>query len=130
MIDYTTHNMEKKKYKNLKGETIELYSEDTCVNLYRVINEDTSGNPVYVDENGMIYNSIYNFKEADLFEKIIVCKEEKWNRYKLLMEEFLEISKNIFHGDQHFKDEHRLIEHCYSKENIKLKFNTLIETNI
>ena len=33
--------------------------EDTCVNVYRVINEDTSGNPVYVDENGIIYNSIY-----------------------------------------------------------------------
>ena len=55
------------------------------MNVYRVINEDTSGNPVYVDENSIIYNSIYNFKEgmptnkkmADLFESRIVCKEEK-----------------------------------------------------
>ena len=31
------------------------------MNLYRVINEDTSGNPVYVDKNGKIYNSIHNF---------------------------------------------------------------------
>ena len=29
--------------------------EDTCVNLYRVINEDTSGNPIYLDKNGIIY---------------------------------------------------------------------------
>ena len=58
--------------------------EDTCMNVYRVINEVTSGNPVYVDENGIIYNSIYNFKEgtptnkkmADLFEMRILCKEE------------------------------------------------------
>ena len=34
------------------------------MNIYRVINKDTSGNPVYVDENGIIYNSIYNFKES------------------------------------------------------------------
>ena len=66
--------------------------EDTCLNLYRVINEDTSGNPVNVDKNGKIYNSIYNFKEgiptiekmADLFEMRIMCKEEKCNRYELL----------------------------------------------
>ena len=41
-----------------------LKQEDTCMNLYRVINEDTSGNPVYVDENRKIYNSIYYFKEG------------------------------------------------------------------
>ena len=38
--------------------------EDTYVNLYRVINKDTSGNPVYMDKNRKIYNSIYNFKEC------------------------------------------------------------------
>ena len=54
-------------------------------------------------ENRIIYNSIYNFREgmptnkemADLFEMRIVCKEEKWNRYELLMEEFLDIHKTI-----------------------------------
>ena len=34
------------------------------------------------------------------------------------------------HGDHQFKDEHRPIEHCCRKENEKLKYNTLIETNI
>ena len=95
MIDYTTHNMEKKKYKNqiqkLKSHIQEKRAqmlnniEDTCVNLYRVINVHTSGNPVYVNKNGIIYNSIYNFKEsmstnkklAALFEMRIMCKKEK-----------------------------------------------------
>ena len=51
-------------------------------------------------KNGIIYNSIYNFKESmptnkkmvDLFEMRIVCKEEKFNRYKLLMKECLEMN--------------------------------------
>ena len=34
------------------------------MNVYRVVNEDTSGNPVYVDKNEIIYNSIYNFREG------------------------------------------------------------------
>ena len=38
--------------------------EDTYVNVYRVVNKDTSGNPVYVDKNGIIYNIIYNLKEG------------------------------------------------------------------
>ena len=33
------------------------------MNVYRVINEETSGKLVYLDENRKIYNSIYNFKE-------------------------------------------------------------------
>ena len=45
------------------------------MNVYKVVNEDASGNPVYVDKNGIIYSSIYNFREgvptnkkmADLF---------------------------------------------------------------
>ena len=37
--------------------------EDTCVNVYRVVNEVTLRNSVYMDENGIIYNSIYNFRE-------------------------------------------------------------------
>ena len=57
--------------------------KDTCMNLHRVINEETSENPVYMDENSIIYNSIYNFKDgmptnkkmANLFEMRIVCKE-------------------------------------------------------
>ena len=72
-----------------------------------------------MDENGIIYNSIYNFKEsiptnkkmADLFEMRIVCKEQNFNRYKILMEKCLEIHKKIFHGDHQFKDAHRPIEH-------------------
>ena len=45
--------------------------EDTCVNLHWVINEDTLGNPVYMDENGKIYNSIYNTRR--------VCQQlKKW----------------------------------------------------
>ena len=61
------------------------------VNVYRVVNENTSGNPIYMDENRIIYNSIHNFREdiptkkmADLFEMRIVCKEEEHNRHKLL----------------------------------------------
>ena len=79
------------------------------MNVYRVVNKITSGNPIYVDGNRIIYNSIYNFREdistkkmADLFEIKIVCKEEKCNRYELLMEECLEIHKKIFYEDQQF----------------------------
>ena len=58
------------------------------MNLYKVINEDISGNPVYVDKNGKKHNSIFIFKKgmptnkkmADLFKMRIVCKEEKYNR--------------------------------------------------
>ena len=60
----------------------------------------------------------------------IVCKEEECNRYELLTEECLEIHKKIFHGDQQFKNGHRPIEHCCSKGNEGLKYNTLIEINI
>ena len=64
------------------------------MNVYRVVNEDTSGNPIYVDENWIIYNSIYNFREgiptnkkmADLFQMRILSMEEECNRYELLME--------------------------------------------
>ena len=34
------------------------------MNLYKVINEEISGNPVYVNENGKIYNSIFTFKDG------------------------------------------------------------------
>ena len=52
------------------------------MNVYRLVNEDISGNPVYMDKNGIIYNSIYNFREdiptnkkkTDLFEMRIMCK--------------------------------------------------------
>ena len=44
--------------------------EDTCVNLYKAINENTAGNPVYVDENGKIYKCIY--KESIPTNKKIV----------------------------------------------------------
>ena len=67
---------------------------------------------------------------ADLFKMRIVCKEEKCNRYELLMEECLEIHKKIFHGVQQFENGHKPIKHCCSKINEGLKCNTLIETNI
>ena len=59
------------------------------MNLYKIINEDKSGNSVYVDKNGKIYNSIFTFKEgvptnkkmADFFEMKIMWEEEKCNRY-------------------------------------------------
>ena len=60
----------------------------------------------------------------------IVCNEEKCNGYELLIEDCLEIQKKIFHRDHKFKDGYRPIEHFCSKENEKLKCNTLIETNI
>ena len=61
---------------------------------------------------------------------IIMCKEEKCNRYELLTEECLEIHKKIFHGDQQFKNGHRPIENFCSKGNEGLNCNTLIETNM
>ena len=91
------------------------------MNLYRVINEDKSGNPVYVDENRILYNSIYNFKESMPTNKKIA------DLFELLTEECLEIHRKIFHGDQKFEDGHRPIKHCCSKENKKLKCNTLID---
>ena len=33
------------------------------MNIYLVVNKDTSENPINVDENGIKYNSIYNFRE-------------------------------------------------------------------
>ena len=99
------------------------------MNQYRIINEDTSGNPVYVAINGKIYNSIFTFKESVpinkkrtyFFEMRIVCKEEKCNRYELLFKECLDIYKKIFHGDQQFNDGHSPIEYCWMKENAKDK---------
>ena len=38
--------------------------EDTCVNLFRMTNEDTPGNQVeWVVENGKIYNNIFTFED-------------------------------------------------------------------
>ena len=108
------------------------------MNVYRVVNEDTSGNPIYMDEKHDNIKQHIQFqggytnqkKMEDLIEMRIVCKEEECNRYELLTEECLEIHKKIFHRDQQCKDGHRPIEHCCSKINEGLKCNTLIETNI
>ena len=49
--------------------------EDTCANLFKVMNEDTPKYQVeWVDENGKIYNSIFNFKKDASIEK-------KWPTY-------------------------------------------------
>ena len=57
-------------------------------------------------------------------------KEKECNKYDLLMEECLKIHKLVFYGNQHFEEGHRPIEHSFKIENEKLKFSTLIETNI
>ena len=49
---------------------------------------------------------------------------------ELLTEEYLEIHKLVYHGDQLFEDRHRPIEHNCRKENEKLECRILIETNI
>ena len=67
---------------------------------------------------------------AYLFKRRIICEEKECNKYVLLEEEFLEIYKLVFHGNQHFEEGHRLIKHCFKKENEKLKCRTLLETNI
>ena len=85
MIVYTTHNIKKNNYKNKKKGTIyraifrkrehkcwNNRGEDTRVNVYRIVNEDTLGNPVYMDKNGIVYNSIYNFR------KDIPTNKKKW----------------------------------------------------
>ena len=51
----------------------------------------------------------------------------KCNRYELLMEECLKIDELVFHGNQHFEEAHRPIEHSCKK---KLNCRTLIEKNI
>ena len=109
------------------------------MNLYRVMNEDTPENKVeWRDEDNKIYNSIFIFKEdvliekhiADLFDRRIICEEKECNRYELLTEESLNIHKLVFHGNQHFEEGQRPIEHCCKKEKEKLKYRTLIEINI
>ena len=67
---------------------------------------------------------------ADLFERRIICKEKECNRYKLLTEKCLKIHKLVFHGNQHFEEEHRPKEYSCKKEKEKLKCSTVIETNI
>ena len=46
------------------------------------------------------------------------------------MEECLNIYILVFHGNQHFEEGRRLIEHSCKEEKEKLKCRTLIETNI
>ena len=51
-------------------EQIRRKGEDTCVNLYKVTNEDTPENPVeWVYEEGKIYNSIFTLREDAPKEK-------------------------------------------------------------
>ena len=91
-----------------------------------------------MDENGIIYNSIFTFKEDVPLEKKWKtslkgesnAKKKECNRYELLIEECLEMHKLLFCGNLKFDDGHRPIEHSYKKENEKLKCRTLIETNI
>ena len=91
-----------------------------------------------MDEDGKIYNSIFTFRVdepiekqmADLFERRILYEEKECTRYGLLMEECLNMQKLVFHGNQHFEEGHRPMEHRCKKEKEKLKFRTLIETNI
>ena len=93
-------------------------------------NEDIPGDQIeWGNENGKIYNSIFTFKNnipiekriAGLFIRRVICKEKECNRYEPLTQEFLEIHKLLYHGDQQFEDEHRTIQHNCRKENDKLK---------
>ena len=113
--------------------------EDTCVNLYRVTNEDAPEEDIeYVDGNGKFYVSIFTFKEnapinkkmIDRFKRRIICKEKECKGYELLTEECLETHKSLFHGDQEFKDGLRPIEHRCTLEKGKLNCRNLIETDI
>ena len=42
----------------------------------------------------------------------------------------MNVHKLVFHGNQHFEERHIPIEHSCKKETEKLKYMTLIETNI
>ena len=57
-------------------------------------------------------------------------QKKECNRYKLLTKECLEIHELVYHGNHQFEDGHRPIEHSCKKGNEKLKYKTLIETNI
>ena len=113
--------------------------EDTCVNLFRVTDEDAPEERTeLVDEDGKFYHSIFTFKEnapinkrkmTDCYKERIVCKETECERYELLTERCLKTHKSLFHGDQKFEDGHRPIEHRCSMEKGKLTCSTLIETN-
>ena len=84
-------------------------------------------------KNEKIYNSIFTFKEnspiekriADFFKRRVICEEKECNRYELIMEECLKT-----HTLVKIKNGHRPKEHSCKKENEKLKYKTLIETNI
>ena len=67
---------------------------------------------------------------ADLFNRRIICEEKECNRYELLTEECLNVQKLMFHGNQHFDEVHRPVDHSCKKEKVKLKWRALIETNI
>ena len=91
MTNSNTQNREEKKYKNLKREITELYLkkkrtqilEGTCVNSYRVTNEDTPENQVkWMNEEGKIYNSIFTFREDAPIEKQMADLCEKENNMR------------------------------------------------
>ena len=65
---------------------------------------------------------------AYLFERRIIWEEKECNRYELLTEQCLKIHKLMFHGNQHFEEGHRPIEHSCKKGIEKLKCRTLIES--
>ena len=103
--------------------------EDTCVNLFKVTNEDAPKENVdLVDKNGKFYNSIFTFKEnapinkkmTDRFKRRVVCKEKECKGYELLTEECLKTHKSLFHGDQKFEKGHRPIEHRCTLDKGKL----------
>ena len=104
--------------------------EATCVNLYRVTDEDVPEEKIeLMDENGKFYNSSFTFKECTLIKKTM-AEEKGCKRYKLLTENFLEIHNRAFHRDQQFHEGLRPKEHRCRKEKGKLNSRTLTETKI
>ena len=108
--------------------------EATCVNLYRVTDEDAPEDKIeLVDENGKFYNSCFTFKEctpinktmADHFKRRVVCEEKGCQRYELLMENCLEIHNQAFHRDQQFQEGLEPKKHRCRKEKGKLNCGTL-----
>ena len=107
--------------------------------MFSVTDEDVPEDKIeLVDENGKFYNSCFTFKEctpinktmADRFKRRVVCEEKRCQRYKLLMENCLEIHNRAFHRDQQFQEGLRPKEHRCRKEKGKLNCGTLTETNI
>ena len=77
-----------------------------------------------MDDEGQTCENIFKFREEtskeerkeDAVEKRIMCKIKECNGYKLLIEDCLEVHKNLYHRDQPFDRGHRSTEHDVEKK--------------